>query len=274
MLERKHKFREDHFPKICIVGCLMYFRHIEGPVPVQMGMDVPTNTATMVGRDKAFRTNMDELTMTVDANGLSHIVKCLKGALGSQMFFYTCGRSDARCQINNMRARVVEWIPASVKAVLPPFTSSKNKLTLTSTRTVTEKASGVSTRSSRNSTEDSSSKSVSAQSSSTINGSSNNTPPVITSIVYRNQTIANNSDSKPMMTVGASLGIPLGLACFGFVGYLFWKRGHGQRSIPQLSDQQKARRILTPTIPESTSNELAGHFEGFELVAPHPIHEI
>lgn len=191
----------------------------------------------------------------------ANIEKCVKPT-GSG-FYWWCGETSATtCKIGNdastfpVAAGVLQTIITEPEAAIS--TSIKATSAFSSTTSIT------------------------SSSASLIAG----TPVTIMATVTsptRNNGGSDRSDKTPV-AIGAGVGIPLGIAALGFLGFLIrreqnlGKQRRGDKAVPRTTQQEYSPTNGAATIlqrsPVPPFGELMGDMAESELVAPAPVHEM
>lgn len=200
--------------------------------------------ATKVGRienhGSGYHRMVKRLTHIVVRDGPANIWKCASDDT-SHHGVYWCGANNhlpntTECQIDAYSGRVVNWTQATLVTIVTPPTAFVSASTTESSPTT------VATRA--------------------------------TSVTYQNRTVPENKNSSNSMAIGTGLDVPLGLASFGFIGYLLLRNRSRKKAVPSHSPKPlRSSRVRFHRSPPEP-RELIGDQNMSELHAPSPVYEI
>lgn len=240
-------------------------------VRIRIGQDVLTNIAMTVSRRAAriksqssgHRQLSKRLIDIVQENTTSNIWKCPLDGFGNQFFW--CGDerrpNTIKCHTDAEFGRVVIWTTGTPVAIVSPPTASDSTTAPIFGGSITKSTPSEPTNNSLQ---------AGSGSSSTI------VTTGATSVIYRNQTVAGNKSSTTSMVIGlgAGLGVPLGIASFGFIGYLFLRNRSRKNDAPaHLPQPSMDSRMKSPRSPR-ICHELIGDVNQSELPALPSIYEV
>lgn len=246
-------------------------RHIAALVLIKIGLDVLTNIATTVCRIKnhgsGYRRMVKWLTHIVVPDKSANIWKCASDDI-SHGGVYWCGAHNHlpntnECQIDADSGRVFNWTIATLVTIVAPPTASVSAQILMRTSTM---PSSVIESPLSEPTDDS------------LASTTGSSPTTVTtraaSVTYQSQTVPENKNFTNSMAIGTGLGGPLGLASFGFIGYLLLRNRSRKKAVPHHSPKpSRSSRVRFHRSPPVTQ-ELIGDLNEFELRAPSPVYEM
>ena len=191
---------------------------------------------------------------------MSNIWICPLDGYGSE--FYWCGDelkpNTKKCQTDAEFGSVVDWTSAFPVTIVTPPTASDSTTTSVIASSFTKSTPSEPTDDSLTRTESS--------------------PTIVTtgatSVIYKNQTVAENKSSTSSMAIGAGLGVPLGIVSFGLIGYLLLRNRSRKNNAPAHLKQPPTDRGMGIQRSVPVSHELIGNVYQSELPAPNPVYEI